>query len=140
MEIEVDFDFHTEIIQQQHNKATKIFFKIIILFACAILKNCHTISMKDKENKPQAKSPLREADLSNMYAAVDMGEYKGDAPQMLGIFDSLERAKERINDYVDSTVIAPDSGFHLAVFAIAINKPMNDYYDNLNPVWAWGKE
>jgi hypothetical protein len=51
MEIEVDFDFHTEIIQQQHNKATKIFFKIIILFACAILKNCHTISMKDKEFK-----------------------------------------------------------------------------------------
>ena len=40
MEIEVDFDFHTEIIQQQHNKATKIFFKIIILFACVDLKIC----------------------------------------------------------------------------------------------------
>jgi len=51
MEIEVNFDFHAKIIQQPHNKTTKIFFKIIILFACAILKNCHTISMKDKEFK-----------------------------------------------------------------------------------------
>lgn len=69
-----------------------------------------------------------------MYAAADIGEHQGDVPLLLGIFDSLELAKENIRDYADSMVIDP--GAQLAVYEIIINENIDDYLYHLNPVWV----